>query len=569
MRAILILATAFLLSLSAILVAQSQNNKGDEFITDKVMSGEEKPDYSNIKNRNDENTSSGEKKKRNESEVLNVQDYKDGSISNPPKAIEGGQVSPEEVRGFPKPSKAEDLSDLEKMKQLEQKPLEDYDEELFLLDGEIWLRSKGEYKFRLGDKITNISSRQNENQRTKGKLAKTVEYKIVLDLRANKHREYVISLGVYISPMEKKGYFWAIVPKIIISDISSRGIGYAMYPDYPNEGGTTIDMPDIKPQRDGLILDTQDIIFSENFEGSFPGDNGWIVGDADPGSGEDYWDDVNCFDHWGSWSAWCADIGDMPNCEYYDDNMWAYMISPGIEVGGYENVELSYYIWYDTEPNYDYFRRFYSSNGEDWTESSHVYDGNSGGWRHKTAGLNNFNTYYVNFVFDSDPSLHINYEGVYLDDIEITGDPTSPDYAEIWGAWWTNEVDEDGDDYVSSARLVWDPDVVGCDGTLSVYERIYWRRPCGGGSWNFLTETDPHTINDCDGSDQQYINITGGSHNTYDWQIRLYREGESSPDDTYDDSDDSDLSCYQMETPGEVSLRKRRQHNPHIRQDLH
>jgi hypothetical protein len=121
------------------------------------------------------------------------------------------------------------------------------------------------------------------------------------------------------------------------------------------------------------------------------------------------------------------------------------------------------------------------------------------------------------------------------------------DYADIWNAWWTDEVDQDGDGYVRSARLNWDPDVADCSGSLTVFERIYWRRPCGGGSWNFFTETAPHAITDCYTSDQQYVDIIGGSHNTYDWRIRIYRVGESSPDDTYDDSDDPDLSCYEME----------------------
>jgi len=54
-------------------------------------------------------------------------------------------------------------------------------------------------------------------------------------------------------------------------------------------------------------------VFTEDVEGAFPGDN-WLVGDSNANSGEDYWDDLSCKSHWGSWSAWSADIGDQTDC---------------------------------------------------------------------------------------------------------------------------------------------------------------------------------------------------------------------------------------------------------------
>ncbi|NIM50782.1 MAG: hypothetical protein GTO22_16280, partial [Gemmatimonadales bacterium] len=54
-----------------------------------------------------------------------------------------------------------------------------------------------------------------------------------------------------------------------------------------------------------------------------------------------------------------------------------------------------------------------------------------------------------------------------------TVEQDAPDTADIQNAWWTNEVDQDGDGYVRSARLNWNPDVADCSGTLSVYEKIY------------------------------------------------------------------------------------------------
>ena len=50
------------------------------------------------------------------------------------------------------------------------------------------------------------------------------------------------------------------------------------------------------------------IIFSEGFEGTFPGSN-WTVGDAKPANGLDYWDDVSVKYRSGLWSGYCAGIG--------------------------------------------------------------------------------------------------------------------------------------------------------------------------------------------------------------------------------------------------------------------
>jgi len=50
-------------------------------------------------------------------------------------------------------------------------------------------------------------------------------------------------------------------------------------------------------------------IFSEDFEGVFPTDNGWEVGDADNDHGEDYWGATDYRDHSGSKSGWCAQEG--------------------------------------------------------------------------------------------------------------------------------------------------------------------------------------------------------------------------------------------------------------------
>jgi len=119
--------------------------------------------------------------------------------------------------------------------------------------------------------------------------------------------------------------------------------------------------------------------------------------------------------------------------------------------------------------------------------------------------------------------------------------------ATIYDAWWSNEIDHDGDGYKSHAWLIWDPDVSGGSGSLTVFEKIYYKLSSSG-SWTLLITTSNHTITGTSTSDAQYITINGDSHNTYDWKIEIYQSGQSSPDYTRDPSNDSDLNDYKMET---------------------
>ena len=76
---------------------------------------------------------------------------------------------------------------------------------------------------------------------------------------------------------------------------------------------------------------TASLLF-EGFEGNFPSDNGWSVGDANATSGTAYWDDVNTFygsvlAHTGSWKGYCAALtnGVFNSSALYPINMQAFM----------------------------------------------------------------------------------------------------------------------------------------------------------------------------------------------------------------------------------------------------
>jgi len=165
-------------------------------------------------------------------------------------------------------------------------------------------------------------------------------------------------------------------------------------------------------------------IWSENFEGGFPRST-WKVCDENSCNGRDYWDNQRVWDgarvREGDQSCYCADISDVPG-QKYDDNMLAYFRTKcGIDLSGYSNVKLSFSIWYDTENEVDYVRRYYSSDGDDW-DLGCQWTGKSCGWKDYTIELNDFNTYWMKFEFYSNHCNHC-YEGAYVDNIAITGTP--------------------------------------------------------------------------------------------------------------------------------------------------
>lgn len=93
-----------------------------------------------------------------------------------------------------------------------------------------------------------------------------------------------------------------------------------------------------------------EIVFSEDFEGSFPGSK-WDVGDTDLEDGQDYWGRESCGNPpQGSWQGWCAGTGDRTPCDEYDNNMWAYMKNRDpIDVSGADSVLLEHQVRYDME----------------------------------------------------------------------------------------------------------------------------------------------------------------------------------------------------------------------------
>lgn len=168
-------------------------------------------------------------------------------------------------------------------------------------------------------------------------------------------------------------------------------------------------------------------LLSEGFETNAVPGTFWLAADQNTSSGSDYWGRKATSSGGkaksGSFAAWCAHNGMTGTA--YDNNMNAFMeYKNGLNISGYTNVQISFWIWYKTENSYDYCS-FQYWNGSSWVEfSGGRFTGTgtgSGTWTQKTYAVPSAagTTFRFRWVFYSDGS--ITNEGAYIDDIVVTG----------------------------------------------------------------------------------------------------------------------------------------------------
>ena len=169
-------------------------------------------------------------------------------------------------------------------------------------------------------------------------------------------------------------------------------------------------------------------IFSDDFEGAFPGD--WDVFDND-GSvyGTYYWDKSNCRASEGSYSAWAVGggvNGDGLSCgSNYPNYAKSWMIYGPFSLEDATAAEVNFKLWLYSESGYDNFLIVASINGTNFSGFS--TSGNSNGWSEYTFDLTDVpslgnltgeSQVWIAFIFVSDESD--NYaEGAYVDTVVL------------------------------------------------------------------------------------------------------------------------------------------------------
>ncbi len=174
-----------------------------------------------------------------------------------------------------------------------------------------------------------------------------------------------------------------------------------------------------------LRAPAQTIQLFEGFEGNFPEDNGWSVGDANPdGLLNPYWEDVNLAfggegSHTGNWKGYCAGTAYPFNSTgpepFYEDYMDAFM-SRSVSLTGFTSANLTF--WHKI-PGIEAC----CDRARVWIDANLVWESGTAtaGWTEVNLNLNPYlgGAHTLEFNFYSDLSVFA--EGWYLDDITVSG----------------------------------------------------------------------------------------------------------------------------------------------------
>jgi M6 family metalloprotease-like protein len=170
-------------------------------------------------------------------------------------------------------------------------------------------------------------------------------------------------------------------------------------------------------------------VFSDNFEGSFPGS--WVLW-RNSGSATTEWGRVECTNNGGMASIWCAGGGASPAtpmCYRYVGNMETWMIYGPFSLADATAARAEWDNWYDTETysqstqEGDQFEWMISTDGQHF--SGYYTSGSSSGWTHRVFDFKDVtsitavgnSTVYFAFIFKSDP--YVEGGGTYVDNLVI------------------------------------------------------------------------------------------------------------------------------------------------------
>ncbi len=324
------------------------------------------------------------------------------------------------------------LAKLEKMRKLEETPLTDKEHQVISVDGKLYERHRGEYKFHEMETTTDRSARFEKKRDSLRARAKHKKYEVILDLRDPKDYEFASSLIDSLISTEEPGFYRAVVPFELMEKLRDNGIEARKTVsrsrekhDNSENSGQQLNSVEDGTESHAESGNRGQSIFFEGFEGSFPGTR-WSVWDDYSGGGYDYWGAESCRSYSGTKSVWCSGEGNMPPCQYYDWDMLAYMdMIEAIDLTNHTNVTFSFRIWSQlTETTGDECDYYYSPSPYDsgWTWLG-MLDRTSNGWEYRLISVDDeWDSLYLSFLFFSgDESTE--EDGVFIDHIHIMGDP--------------------------------------------------------------------------------------------------------------------------------------------------
>ena len=172
------------------------------------------------------------------------------------------------------------------------------------------------------------------------------------------------------------------------------------------------------------LLATEDwsFLIRESFEGVFPGD--WDLYDDSDDGFERSWGDTYYRSQSGFWSAWPAALGAnaVDPASGYPNDLDSWMVQGPFDLSGMDDVFVSFGLWYDTEPDYDWVHFCVST---EWPVFYCDYwSGYSGGWTDQAYWLTSYagepEVWFAwNFYSDYSIGGDWGYAGPYVDEIYV------------------------------------------------------------------------------------------------------------------------------------------------------
>jgi M6 family metalloprotease-like protein len=215
-------------------------------------------------------------------------------------------------------------------------------------------------------------------------------------------------------------------------------------------------------------------IFSDNFEGTFPGS--WQLWRGSS-SATTEWGKVTCASSGGSGSVWCAAGGSSPQpaCGQYVGNMNTWMYYGPFSLADATEASAEFDAWYDTEvynqstQEGDQFEWMISVNGQNYY--GYYTSGSSSGWVHQVFNFKDVTSItavgapqvWFAFIFKSDP--YVQGGGAYVDNVVIKKtvaaacsysiSPISQSFSSAAGSGTVSVTAGSGCSWTASSNAVW------------------------------------------------------------------------------------------------------------------
>ena len=215
--------------------------------------------------------------------------------------------------------------------------------------------------------------------------------------------------------------------------------GAAKTPTETTDGGLqqlaprTVSLPSgIEPSRSAVVAPlATDTVFAHGFE-TWPGP--WSISTPDPTWGQTSFDSSE-----GSYSAYCVG-STIPAPGPYIDDVWAYMIAGPFSLATYDEAELTFDMWLDSEANCDGLLVGGSTDGSTFALTG--WTGYTATWAPMAVDMADFfgdgtvdftgeSQVWIAFIFDSDESVYEGYEGAYVDNVRVTATVAAPNTAPV------------------------------------------------------------------------------------------------------------------------------------------